>query len=179
MFCCNGKIRYTSFMNMSSNLTTPSAALTCSPVAVSSFLRELQALKGTPYIWDGKNEKGLDCSGCMTFALLRAGGEDVRNTYNCGRLIMECTPVKPIDYQPGMLAFYGFLAKAPDHVMALVQSEKEGLGLTAYGACGGNHYTTTPELAKKIGAKVQERGSIAYRHDFIGVFKWSRVDLTR
>lgn len=147
-------------------------------VPVSLFLANLESLRGIPYIWAGKDPHGLDCSGCVTFALKQSNGPDLTEFWNCAKLITECTPVQPIDYLPGNLAFYGHSMKTPDHVMAVYPATNGG-GLIAYGACGGNHYTTTKELAKKIGACVKERPRIAYRHDFLGVFAWKRLDYTK
>lgn len=161
-------------MTMSSKLTT-SSSTSLTKIPVADFLKQLQLLKGIPYIWDGKDEKGLDCSGCQTYALLMSGGPDIRMTHNCARIITECSPVSPIGYKPGLLAFYGYSMAAPDHVMCVVPAENGGT-LVAYGSCGGNHYTTTPEIAQKIGAMVKERPSIAYRHDFLGVFQWDRIN---
>lgn len=145
---------------------------------MSLFLSNIESLRGIPYVWGGKDPHGLDCSGCVTYALRQADGPDLTQMWNCGRLIGEAEEVQPIDYAPGMLAFYGFSRKAPDHVMVVFPSSATGQ-LVCYGACGGNHYTLTQEDARKLGAKVQERPRIKYRHDFLGVFKWKRLDYGR
>lgn len=147
-------------------------------VPASLFLANLESLKGICYLWGGKNAHGLDCSGAVTFAYKQSGGEDLTAMWNCAKLITECKKVAPIDYVPGLLSFYGVAHEIPNHVMTTYTSPANGV-LTVFGACGGNHYTTTKELALKLNACVKERPSIVYRHDFLGCFSWDRLDYTK
>lgn len=144
-------------------------------VPVSLYMKNLESLRGIPYIWGGKSAHGLDCSGCVTFAYKQSGGDDISDMWNCAKLIQECKKVNPIDYTTGLLVFFGMSEKAPNHVMTTYTASSGGV-LMSYGACGGNHYTTSVELANKINACVKARPSIAYRHDFLGCYSWSRLD---
>lgn len=146
-------------------------------VPVSLFLANLESLRGIPYIWAGKDPHGLDCSGCVTFALLQSDGPDLTKTHWASRLQGEVKPSEFNEIKPGYLLFYGPRGSA-NHVMVAFPisggQNPPPPGVIAYGACGGGHLTTTP----KKGACVQERPRIDYRPDFLFGGPWLRIDYT-
>lgn len=135
---------------------------------------EAQAEKGTPYCWpddsNGYLGKGLqrpespealDCSGTVTCGLFNAtkGRLDWRATHNAARLYDSLEPTQTP--KPGDLAFYG-RGTHVTHVMTVVGDGR------VVGACGGNSHTLSVELARKAGARVKYRVSVAYRPDLVG-----------
>ena len=73
--------------------------------AAQRLLNEAARYLGTPYVWGGYSPSGFDCSGFVSYCLVRSG---VRNT---GRLTAQglyniCTPVSQSDAQPGDLIFF-------------------------------------------------------------------------
>lgn len=133
------------------------------------FLEEALKLAGVPYIWAGKTEKGLDCSGLVTLSIKNAGGPDLRAYHNCQRLWDEFLSTR--EPKPGDLAIYG---RKDDkghvratHVMILMPDGR------VWGACGGDSSTKTIELAKARGARVRYRAKPEYRIDLAG---WRSID---
>lgn len=146
-------------------------------VPASLYLANLKSCIGIPYLWRGKDPHGLDCSGTVTFSYKQSGGEDISNFWNCAKLIQECTQSAPVDYCPGMLAFYGPFKKSPTHVMTVWKDDTGHL--CVLGATGGNSDTTTIAIANQIGACVKMKPTIAYRRDLLMVGRWSRLDYTQ
>lgn len=137
-----------------------------------------QGLLGKPYVWGQKGPNSFDCSGFVTYCLLQAGGPDWRLTHNAAKLFEDCPPIPEADAHlreitrgaplwpcPGVqqcdLAFYG-PAGEPDHVMMLWGDGR------VIGASGGNHHTTSPELAAPLHAEVKFKDRVDYRPDFLG-----------
>lgn len=153
----------------------------------AAFLEFVLAKEGLPYCWptEENNYSGkdlphakykdcYDCSGLVTAGLYAAtGGKlDWRSTTNAYRL-MKLLPAT-IEPRPGDLAFYGPGTNMVNHVM-IVLGEKDR-DLQVYGACGGNHYVTSPAIAKAKGARVRARKSHLYRPDFLGFTRLFRED---
>lgn len=143
------------------------------------FLEIVLAWEGQPYCWpteennwSGKGWKGAkyqgchDCSGTVTDGLYQAtdGALDWRMTTNAQRLFNLTE--KTEDPIPGDLAFYGPGRNMVSHVMVVV-GERDG-HLAVFGACGGDHTTTSPERARAKGARLRHRRSHLYRPDFLG-----------
>lgn len=155
------------------------------PVPVKAYLEALLSLDGIPYVWGGKDpgkDGGLDCSGAVCYALLLAGGPDLRQTHNAARLYCETLHADGPQVVQGCLSFYGPPTGHATHVMTVTAPLPAKAGiivpeptLSVYGATGGNSSTLTPELAKKIGAKVQHRPSLRYRPDLLKVGTWIRL----
>jgi len=121
---------------------------------------------GAPYLWGAKGDlvhpyglRAFDCSGLVTWALMRAGGPDWRATHNTDRLWAEGVPVEAP--QPGTLVLYG-AAGDPSHVMLYV-----GAGVVV-GASGGGRNTTSISLAQDSGARVKTFVTQHYRPDLLG-----------
>lgn len=129
-------------------------AATFGPVRLENFLDEALGLLGVPYLWGGKSDEGLDCSGLVTLSLFLAGGPDWRQTHNSQALLDELEPASEL--LPGDLVMY------PRHVMLHLAS---GLVL---GACDGDSKTTSLEIAARQGARVKTRRRFDYRRDVIG-----------
>jgi murein DD-endopeptidase len=132
------------------------SANTTAPALRSRFLTLCLEQLGKPYIWASKGPASFDCSGLVTWSLLKAGGPDWRGFHNAQRLWTELP--ETFDPQPGDLAFYGRTDHS-SHVMVRVGA----FGLIV-GASGGNSDTTTPTP----GASVKIRASHTYRPDFLG-----------
>lgn len=120
-----------------------------------AFLLEALRLIDVPYLWGGKTNSGIDCSGLVTYALWKAGGPDLRQTHGSEALQDECKPIAGLP-PPGALAFYR------RHVMVHVT-----LGIVV-GACGGGETTTSVAKARQQGARVKVQASYQYRKDFLG-----------
>ncbi len=146
-------------------------------VPVSAFLAAALSYDGIFYCWDGKDPReGLDCSGLVTNALVTAGGRDLRLTHNAQRIYTECEEIEPGTLLYGHLAFYGPDPSRVEHVMIVDKGLKgEPYPFSTFGACGGGRTCTTPEIAKKLGAKCQHRRQVAYRPDLLSVRRWFRV----
>ena len=142
------------------------------------LLSDALELKGRPYVWGAKGPEQFDCSGFVTYLIHRMGGYDWRQTHNAAALWRDCESIPEADLHldditkgaplwpcPGVdagdLAFYGPEGE-PDHVM-LVWGDGQVLG-----ASGGNHHTTSPEIAAQLGACVRFRPRVDYRPDFLG-----------
>lgn len=129
------------------------------------FVLEAIEHEGQPYVWGAKGPDRFDCSGLVTYCLWRAthGRLDWRETHNADRLYRELQALGP-DEQPtaGDLVFYGS-PDAVNHVMVWMGGDR------VYGASGGNHHTTSPEIAAKTGARVKYRSPVEYRPDFVGI----------
>lgn len=123
-------------------------------------------IAGKPYVWGAKGPDTFDCSGVVTWLLHEVGGPDWRALHNAQRLWNELEPTdRPA---PGDLAFYGHGKNLISHVMVCFDGGPNG---RVFGACGGNQYTTSAELAAKIGARVRFRNTKDYRPDFKGFRK--------
>lgn len=159
------------------------------------FLEAFCEQGGLPYLWDGKGftplecEKfklsappynGRDCSGAITYALHRAGGPDLRGTYNCAKMWYEWQLVDTdgSESEPGDCFFYGHDHEdKPAHVMVGVYRSREGIWLVA-GSAGGDRTTTTLARAMDQGARFQYWQSHLFMGDFRGVRRiaWFETD---
>lgn len=148
------------------------------------FVDFVLSKEGCDYIWptaenrySGKDLPGAlfknvyDCSGLITAGVWYATDHkiDWRGSHNCRKLIQECKELsQALGERPkvGDLAFYGPGINAPTHVMMYCADGR------VFGAGrGGGPYTTTPEIARKKGARVGYRPSHLYRPDFLGFFR--------
>lgn len=132
----------------------------------AAFLRAVLEQVGAPYLWGGKgavvspyNVRAFDCSGLVTWALLRAGGPDWRNTHNTDVLLAKLPAVEVL--QPGTLVLYG-RGNDASHVMVHV-----GAGVVV-GASGGGSNTTSIGTAQAVGARVKVLETPTYRADVLG-----------
>lgn len=119
---------------------------------------------GAPYVWGSKglvagSIRTFDCSGLVTWALLKVGGPDWRAFHNTDRLWAECVPTDTP--RAGTLALYG-PAGDPNHVMVHLG---EGVVL---GASGGGSKTRSVGDAYAQGAAVKVKPHHTYRPDFLG-----------
>ncbi len=129
------------------------------------FLQVVFDLMGVDYIWNGKDRRGLDCSGLVTLALYEASGckLDLRATHNTDALWDELEETAIPDQ--GDLALYGSNKDDPDdmdHVMVV------GGGGWLFGASGGGHTCTSVEIARERNAKVKAKYGVNYREGFRG-----------
>jgi cell wall-associated NlpC family hydrolase len=123
-----------------------------------AFLKAALGKIRMPYLWDGKllpqEPQGVDCSGLITASLFEAGGPDLRADWNTQRMFDDWpSPMMLVGpaVLPGDLVLYGNQATGKVwHVMIAL-----GIGELVFGAAGGDHTTTTIEIAEKIGASVQ------------------------
>jgi hypothetical protein len=153
----------------------------------AAFLEFVLSKDGLPYCWPteenrysgkdlrhAKYKDCYDCSGLVTAGLYHASGGklDWRSTTNAYRL-MHLLP-ETHEPRPGDLAFYGPGRNLVNHVM-IVLGEKDR-DLQVYGACGGNSYVTSPDIARAKGARVRTRKSHTYRPDFLGFTRLFKED---
>lgn len=133
-----------------------------------AFVRRcLELLAARPgYVWGGRTQQALDCSGFVTVALQLAGGPDLRATHNTDALWTGFPRVT--EPEPGDLAlFYGPFSKGPDdveHVMVCV-----GLGLCIGMASGGSK-DVDAEASRQAG-KVAAVRELTYRPDLAGFIR--------
>tara|TARA_R110000868_G_scaffold125417_4_gene331340 strand:+ start:12410 stop:13276 length:867 start_codon:yes stop_codon:yes gene_type:complete len=64
---------------------------------VRDFVSVAEELRGTPYLWGGRDSLGLDCSGLVQSALERAGTSSLRDTDMQEATLGEALP-EPIDF---------------------------------------------------------------------------------
>lgn len=131
----------------------------CDPQAFLNFVRSKE---GCSYIFGRKGPNTFDCSGLVTWAIKQAGGPDWRFTHNAQGLADVLQPVDRLAVGEVLLAFYGYSWDHVDHVMVLVPDGR------VFGACGGDHTTTTPEKALEQGACVQYRPRADYSRGHTG-----------
>ncbi len=113
-----------------------------------------------PYIWANKTgDPGWDCSGIIAAKIFEAGGPDWRE-WNARMFFDRLSPIEPADAQPGDLVLYG----GPEGHMHIMCWWGDG---RVFGATGGGHTCTTPEIAAKIPAKVRFK-LLGYRPDLRG-----------
>lgn len=65
---------------------------------VRDFVSVTEELRGTPYLWGGRDSMGLDCSGLVQSALERAGISSLRDTDMQEATLGEALP-EPIDFR--------------------------------------------------------------------------------
>lgn len=123
------------------------------------FLMELQRHEGKPYVWNADGPDFFDCSGLVAYSLLQVGGPDWRATHNAHAMWNQLEPTDAP--KPGDLAFYGSPERV-NHVMVVVGDGR------VFGACGGNRYTTSADVARQKAASVKFRPRVDYRLDFRG-----------
>lgn len=122
---------------------------------------------GKPYLWGQKGPDAFDCSGFVTAGYFEVGLPDWRQTHSSANLWDELDDVPLVlgelqsfpQPKPGDLAFWG---DPVNHVMVHWGDGR------LIGACGGDHTTTTVELALKRNAKVRYRNGVNYRPTFRG-----------
>lgn len=145
---------------------------------LGAFVAWVLSKENLPYCWpteenkySGKDLRGAkykdcyDCSGLITSGLYAATQKrlDWRANTNAQLLYKKCQPLTEKQAKGKVcLAFYGHGLNALNHVMLVLPDGR------AFGACGGNSSTTSPELAAKQGARVRYRPTHAYRPDFKG-----------
>lgn len=127
--------------------------------------RVLELLSTRPgYVWGGKTDGGLDCSGFCTLAYKYAGGADLRAEFNTDRMWAELKrqPSAPSEHLEGDLVIYGNREKNdPSHVMVYL-----GDDLVVGMAWGGK--TDTNAAASKFDGKVALVRELNYRDDLMG-----------
>lgn len=135
----------------------------------AKFLKRGLELMGTPYVWGGRSNAGVDCWGFVAL-LLRdtSGGELGFEKWWTDKAWMELTSTGSA--RPGDLAFYG--GNGPedvDHVMIVLHPPGGALpdGMV-FGASGGDRHCLTPEDAAERSACVKPFLSVRYRGDFRG-----------
>ncbi len=146
------------------------------PESPLAFLSVLSVLvnHAVPYIFGGKDpsnptppnrEAGLDCSGCVTWALEQLGivPEGFGLMHSAASLWegADGLLVPVVDgVREGDLAFYG--RPRVDHVMAVFDSTQ------VVGASGAGATCVTVAEARRLGACVHYRAPHAYRSDLVG-----------
>jgi murein DD-endopeptidase len=138
-------------------------------VTRAEFVAACKALEGVPYRWGGKDPRGLDCSGLVTWPLRALGGADLRATHNSARMWLELDEV--VEPRPGDLAFYG-PRDAPSHVVVCLGGPHDQI----LGANGGGRNVLTVEQAHAARAFVKRKPTPRYRPDFLGYRRnrWTR-----
>lgn len=133
-----------------------------------SFVAEALSCLDVHYLWGGKDLRGLDCSGHVTWCLSVLGGEDLRADWNTDTMWNKLPA--PLDGmpKPGDLALYG--GKRPNdvsHVAVLVARRSVGAWVVVT-AAGGDSTVTSLSIARQKGARVKMRLTHLYRDDFRG-----------
>lgn len=134
-------------------------------------------LMNVPYVWNGKDSSGLDCSGFYNLAVFlgSAGQVDHRHTYNTDLMLAKFRPITGPELRPGCAILYGKNAASPkdaNHVMMFVSPE------LCIGACGGDSTTTTTAIAARRDARVKAKFFYRYRWDQILGFRALPVPAT-
>lgn len=119
---------------------------------------------GAPYLWGSKGAKhagvqAFDCSGLVTWCLLRSGGPDWTRSHNTDTLLAKLAPV--LTPRPGTLVLYG-AGNDAQHVMVHL-----GDGVVV-GASGGGPSTTSLAMAAQHEARVKAFPWPDYRPDRLG-----------
>lgn len=143
---------------------------------VDKFYEWCLKQEGCPYVWptaenkySGKGLAGalfpdsFDCSGLVTAAMHAVGGPDWRADHNCNAIFAATEDTK--EPEKGDFVLYGVGRNMLTHIMIWAGDGR------VFGSSGGNHYTVSPVLAMKIGARVRFHGSHLYRPDFVGFKK--------
>ena len=125
----------------------------------------LLALKlvGCPYRWGGSNPwTGFDCSGLVVwlyqaFGLLPSGDWTAQTLFDH---FTRNNPEAIRNMAPGDLDFFGTSTRRISHVMLRISHT------LILGASGGDHTTTTAEIAQRQGAMVKVK-QLDYRADHV------------
>lgn len=142
--------------------------------ASRAIVERALTLLGVPYIWAAKGDfvvrdnkvlpitaasclVGVDCSGLVTLALLKANGHDLRGMWGADAM-WKHLPL-PAPGESFCLALYG----TPERAIHVAFDLGNGLVLEA---AGGDQRTLTAEDAAHVGAKV--RVGCELRRDRIG-----------
>lgn len=132
-----------------------------------AFMRRcLELLASRPgYVWGGRTQQGLDCSGFVTVALQLAGGPDLRASHNTDKLWTGFPRIELADVKPGDLALYfGAFSKGPDDVEHLMVCDGAG---NCFGMASGGSKDVDAEASRQAG-KVAAVRSLDYRPDLAG-----------
>lgn len=134
----------------------------CEP---AEFLAQVKIHEGKTYLYSFKGPLFFDCSGLVTYGVLKAGGPDLRDWHNCQRLWENLVPLE--QPKPGQVAlvFYGAPTDHGPHASHVMVVVGDG---SVYGACGGDSSTVTVELARRRKAMVRYRPSATYRPGLLG-----------
>lgn len=116
---------------------------------------------GKPYIWGANGPDGFDCSGLVVYGLRQIGAIGKDEDFSA-RGFFNLSPKTKIPLA-GDLAFYGQKPDKVTHVVVIVD------GIRVVSASGGDSRTTSPEIARKMGAAVKLHSSVLYRSDFLGI----------
>jgi len=112
----------------------------------TAYLYALRQRIGYRYLWGGSGPDAFDCSG-VVIASLNDSGLAISDTNAQGLYILfQHNPVERLQAPPGSLYFYGDGVNAITHVMTVIE-HWDGAGIVLAGARGGDHTTTTPEIA--------------------------------
>lgn len=118
------------------------------------------------YVWGGKRDDGMDCSGFVALALFKASGGEIdhRATHNTDRMWAEYEVVLEADLLPGDLCFYWGESQGPldvSHVMVYVGA----------GRCIGMYWGgrgDTDASSSRAAGKVAGQKPVRYRADLAG-----------
>lgn len=135
-----------------------------------------------PYIWTGKGDclwsqsgpvplpswHGFDCSGYVQWCLWKAGQADRRMLESAQTMFTMNNAVPPsaaaVESRP-LLAFYGKDKLRVSHVAILTSLYGEVYSLQS---AGGGQHTTTIEISRSEGSKVQF-GPATRQNDLVGL----------
>lgn len=155
----------------------------------AAFIREVLSHLGSPYRWGGKglpvpaaelrevvwphpvlDPRLFDASGLVTWAWLKATGQDLRPSHDCDRLLRLCRRVE----QPsnGTLVLYGKPRAGTEdatHVTVYVDG-------CVVGANGGDSTTVSLKVAREQGARVSLRAGPDYRTGRLGYYELPWAD---
>lgn len=126
------------------------------------------------YRWGGTNPRtGMDCSGLVAWCCGELSTPLPLGRPNTDAMWKLLARVESGSEEGGDLALYGHGAVDPtdpaSHVMVRLADGRVA------GMSGGDHTTTTVEIAKAKNARLKIQSSHLYRNDFIG---WRRLPFT-
>jgi cell wall-associated NlpC family hydrolase len=137
------------------------------------FVAAVESKLGAPVVWAAKGDEAFDCSGLFTWALMKAGGPDIRHTENAQGLFNLTRALGPGELPlHGDAVFYGADEKSIIHIAVY---RGDGSIISADGAT--SHITSLAVAMANPANRVRIHKSVLCRNErLITVRRNSLVD---